>query len=260
MKHPKVKISTTTFFSFVLLIGTAAAQEAPATYDPLSRNLIVAEGESRVTVPVNAFDAVFDFDVEKATFADAQKESERIASIIEVNTKDLGLQNVEVLKGWDLIRQGRISFTSKAKKLSNVVTVRVTDFPKGKLHEFIAAITDRALSADGAVALKNIRVYLTETVENERRIEASNQALKALQVNADRMAGSLGRKVKAVKRVYPSVMQARAAMEDKYKMESYGVMSEMQSVVSIQKSFKVESEVTDHLEISAAVSGLYEIE
>ena len=241
----------------ILLCKSAYAEELQ--YDPLARNLINAEGESKVSVPVNAFDVSFDFDVEKGSFTEARNDSDRIIKAIDASLKDLGLKNVEMIKGWDIVRQARISLGTKGRKLSNTLVIRVKDFPEGKLQELIASVIDKSLLADGAVALTNIKVYVTEEVENAKKEEVTAQALKELDSKARKTAESLGHKVIGVKRLYSSTNGQAPAENRAYEMDNYARLSAA-SFISVQKSFNVTTQIADHVEIRASVSGTYQID
>ncbi len=245
---------------FLIFSGSIFAEEA--NYDPMERNLIIAEGEALITVPVNAFDISFDFDMERGTFSKAGVDSDRLIRALEANLKGLNIKQLEIIKSWDVMKQALISFKTKGRKVSNVFTVRVKNFEEGRLHELIAAIIDQSLAADPGLVLKRLRVYLTEDVENTRRAEAMTKAVQALESNAKRVADGLGRKVTAPKRVFTSTNdQPQPIRAQQYDMLYSEVTAPMKrSLVSVRKSFNVEADVVDHIDISANVSGIYQIE
>lgn len=99
--------------AMILFVGVGPILAEEAHFDPLERNLIFIEGDATITVPVNGFRLTFGFDVDKGSFAEANRESTRIIDQISANVKGLGLSNVEIIKGWDVLRQARISFGQK---------------------------------------------------------------------------------------------------------------------------------------------------
>ncbi|MDD5194636.1 MAG: SIMPL domain-containing protein [Candidatus Omnitrophica bacterium] len=232
-------------------------------FDPLARNIIFVEGEAEITVPVNGFKLTFNFDIDKPSFGEASQESTRIINAISAQIKGLGLANVEIIKGWDILRQARISIGAKGRKISNTVTIQSINYPEGKLHGLIANIIDRSLAVDPAVALESISVFVSEDVENKKNEEAVTGALKALQSNAVRTAEALGRKLSAPKRIFVTNRQIYDSSNDYAREESqydYKKSRALSSFVSIKKSFRVETQVVDNIRIKATVTGMYEIE
>jgi hypothetical protein len=209
------------------------------------------------------------FDVDRASFGDAGAVSDEIAFRMEREIKSLGLQNVEVIKGWDIVKQKMIAFGEKGRKVSNKLVVRVYDCPLEKLHRVIADAMDKCLAVDKSVIIEEISVILKDEVENEKKQEASIRAVAAMDKNASRVAETLGKKISAPKRIFFSndkqALQSRNDFmgygEDCRSKQNYAVEAELsRSVVSIQKSFKVKSEIVDHIKIKSRVSGIYEIE
>ncbi|MFH2138777.1 MAG: SIMPL domain-containing protein [Candidatus Omnitrophota bacterium] len=225
--------------------------------DPLKRNLIFVEGTSEIIIPVNNFEIKFGFDIQKGSFNEASQESNRIFDAIEKEIKTLGLSDVEVIKGWDLLRQAKISFGSKGKTISTKVTIRVKNCPQGKLHTMIAQVIDKALAIDSAIVLENINVFIDDKTEQEKKQEVTENALKKLNSNATRIANSLEKKITSPKRVYITSGESLAdKLEEKEALYDY---SSMQKCITIRKSFKVDAEIVDYMKISATVTGIFEI-
>lgn len=242
----------------LVLCGSNAvlAEEGYSLIDPLKRNLIFVEGKSSIVVPVDGFKVRFGFDVEKSAFSEASERSNQIVAEIEKNVKGLGLSNIEIIKGWDLLKQAKISFGSKGKEISNKLTVTVKNYPKGQLHEMMAKTIDAGLVVDGSIVVEDIGVFISEKVENTEKEKVVEEALKALESNAMRTANALGRKVLARKRIYVTsekIADESIAFEKGFYRNSY-------AKVAIRKSFKVNAEVVDHIRISATVTGIYEID
>lgn len=249
-------------FAFGFSTGAVLAEETH--YDPMARNLIFVEGKAETTIPVNGFSLTFGFDIEKGSFADASSYSNGIVDRISAGVKALNLTSIEIIKGWDIVKRAKISIGAKGKKISNVLTVRVLDYPQGKLHELIAAIIDKSLAVDPAIALENIKVFVSEDIENKKKEELVDEALKALKSNASRAAEAVGRKLSAPKRIYISSEQDVYKSEESYDRlyPSYEMPASppIKRAISIQKSFNVSAEIVDHMKMSATVFGVYEIE
>ncbi len=244
--------------TLIFALPQAGAQDTAGGYDPLKRNLLYVSGEAKFTVPINQFALTFGFDQEKGSFAETQAASQRIIDGISSRVKSLGLSEVEVVKGWDVVKQARISLGSKGRKISTRLVVKVRNFPAGKMHELISQVIDNSLTVDGSVALEDVQVSLSEELEARKNEEAVQEALKKLQQNAKNAAASLGRNLAAPKSITissggePVPMKQRQVYGDAMMME--------RSFVSVQKSFNVESEIVDHVRISARVDGTYELE
>lgn len=255
---------TSAVFLLLFLFASHSVCAQEVHYDPLARNLIFVEGEAELTVPINAVDLEFGFDIDKSSFVEAEQESARIIEQITMNAASLKLGHVELLKGWDLVKQAKISLSTKGRKISNRLTLRITDFPEEKLHELIAAVIEKTLSVSGSIQLENVRVFVSEEIENQKKEEVVTEALKTLQSNALRAAQTLNRTLSAPKRVFVTSEAAVAAKEeDRFYDYSSGLqegfLSRSKSPVSYQKSFKVQAQIVDHLKISAKVSGIYEL-
>jgi hypothetical protein len=248
----------TLFVMFMYSVCTAVEENC---YDPLERNLIFVEGQAEITVPVDYFAISFGFDIEKPSFSESSNESARIMNAVGENAKKLGLADVEIIKGWDLLRQSKISIGSKGKRISNMVTVRVKNFPVERMHELIARIIDESLALNSSIALDNIEVSVSEEMENKKKAEVTAGALKALQENATRAAQAIGKTAVIPKRIF--ITSDQAVMAQDYEAKSkyeYGGALAQRSFVSFQKSFRVKAQVSDTIKISAKVSGVYQIE
>lgn len=250
-------------FAILMFVFSIAVQASgdQGDIDPLARDLIFVEGESEITVPVSGFSLTFSFDIDRGSFTDASNDSNKIADNIVNNIKSLGLSNVQAIKGWDIVKQAKISFGAKGRKISNRFVVKVFDYPEGKLHEIIARSIDKSLVVDSSIALEDINVLISEELENKKKGEVISQALGALQSNAKRTAEAAGKTVVEAKRIFITNDQ------DLYKNESMSYDAGLYRVetvaaknfVSVQKSFKVESEIVDQIKITAKVSGVYQI-
>ncbi|MEI8176174.1 MAG: hypothetical protein WCG78_04845, partial [Candidatus Omnitrophota bacterium] len=167
------------------------------------------------------------------------------------------------VKGWDVMRQAKISFGSKGRKLFNRVTVEAVNFPEGKLHELIATIVDMSLSVSDLVSLENASVFVTDDVESKKKEEVLALALKALGSNATKSAEALNRKIIAAKRVFVTNEHRVGATMD---MMDAGIAceksmrQELSSVINVQKSFRVDAQIVDQIKLTAKVAGVYQVE
>lgn len=249
-------------FLFAVLIAAAPvhAEDIQHGYDPMKRNLIYVSGKSELTVPANQFSLTFGFDVEKGSFRDTQEASAKIIEGIASKAKGLGLQDVEIVKGWDLVRQARIALGAKGRKISNRVIVKVKNFPQSKMHDLIAAMIDGGISVDGAVELQEVQIGLTDELEDKKRAESVLEALKNLEANAKSAAGALGRNIVAPKQVSvsedPRTLSVGAEYGGGYARAD---MMMSQKLISVQKSFNVQSEISDHVKLAVTVGGVYEL-
>lgn len=148
--------------------------------------MIVVEGEANLSVPVNEFSISFTFDVEKGSFDEARMQSKRISERIGQVLKELNIPKSVVVEGWNLIKESKISFGSKGRKLSNIITITVEDVPNGKLHEFLSKIIDNVLTIDHSIVLNDIEIDITDAVEMTKKQEALNKAVEALRTSIKR--------------------------------------------------------------------------
>jgi hypothetical protein len=251
------------FISIIFIAAPAFAQVQAVEYDPLKRNLLFVEGESEKEFPVNLFRLKFGFDIQKGNFSEANAYSSQITDTINTSIKSLGLTDVRVIKGWDIVKQAKISIGASGSKLSNQLIIEVRDFPAGKLQELIVKIIDRCLVVDKEVFLEGVEVGITEDAEDKDKEEVLMDALKRLKANAEKAAGTQGKKVIAAKRVFVFSKEGGIAPQQ---VHSYDVALEYEekamnrSYLSVQKGFSIRSNITDHIKISAKVTGIYEIE
>jgi uncharacterized protein YggE len=251
------KLIYLTIFLSAFSVSAFAAESL--SYDPLARNLIYVDGQAKVTAQVDSFDIAFDFDVARGSYDEGRKEAEEFAIKTENALKDLQFKQIEVIRGWDLIRQDRISLTSKAKQISNILRIRVVGFPTGKLHESISKVIDRTLAVNGAIGLRSVSVDLSPEAETKANDEALAKAVAALETKAKLVAEGLGSKVVAAKQIFISNNQ-QAPMARGMLMESYAQASYFKSPVTIQKNFRVDTQVPDSVDIATTVNGVYEIQ
>ena len=243
---------------FFLLLSPLTVVFADDHFDPFERNLIFVEGESQIYIPINEFSLRFGFDIDKPTFEEASRVSSAIINEIDSRIKKIELTHVELIKGWDLVKQARIAIGSKGRKISNQLTVKVVNFPEGKLHELIAKIIDSTVSVEGSITLEDVKVSVSEELENKKKGEVMEQALKALQENANQTAQALGKGHLVPKRVYLSNQQSMGA-EAEYAMYDRAAVASMMKI-SLQKSFNVQAEIVDHVKLTAKVSGVYQMD
>ena len=179
---------------------------------------------------------------------------------IESHTREMGLTDIEIIRGWDLLRQAKISVGSKARKIGNRVTLKVKKFPEGKMQEMITRLIDKTMAIDGSIVLDQIDVFVSDEVQNQKKSEVVQTALKNLQVNARQTAEALGRKTALPKRVFVSDdEEVQESLGDPRGWYSDGKTS-VKQFFSIQKSFKVNTEIADTMVFHAHVTGVYEIE
>src|SRR5436190_787823 len=115
----------TLLITLMLLVTSFAAQATEQTYDPLARNLIYVEGRGELIVPITSFKLRFSFNKEKGSFDEASMISDSVIAQITQQLKKNGIANMEVIKGWDVVRQAGIALGAKGKNISNQVMIQV---------------------------------------------------------------------------------------------------------------------------------------
>ncbi len=249
-------------FTLLLLNPAFAQEQQNQTFDPLKRNLIFVDGQAEVTVPVNGFSLTFHFDVNKGSFDEGRQESQKVIDNIKLSLDQLGIKDYELIQGWDMVRQAKISLSSKGRKITNNVIVKVKNFLRGQLYSQVAALIDRIITANDSMELVEINVFVTEEIEQKAKQDALAKAVQNLDRNAAQIAQASGRKITGVKRIYT----AQSGGIDRGQM--YQGMVEFReerdflakSIISVQKSFKVPAEITDSFKFTASVSGIYQVE
>ena len=249
--------------AFLLLGHAALAQEQQnQTFDPLKRNLIFVDGQAEATVPVNGFSLIFHFDVNKGSFDEGRQESQKIIDNIKLSLEQLGIKDYELIQGWDMVRQAKISLSSKGRKITNNLIVKVKSFPSGQLYAQAALLIDRVIAANDSMELVEINVFVTEENEQKARQDVLAKAVQNLDRNAAQITQALGRKITGIKRIYTA--QGRAIDQGQMYQGNYDFREEhkflAKSLISVQKSFKVPAEITDSFKFTASVSGIYQVE
>lgn len=249
-------------FILLMILGLSPIAEAQETsgFDPLKYNLLSAQGDAEVSVPVNTFNIYFGFEANKASFDEGRSSSDEIIKNITSKVNALKAGEVQIIRGWDLVRQERISFGAKGRKISNRLIIKVKNFQQGKMHELIAKIIDQSLAVSGDVVLENLEVSISEDVETTAKQQALKNALTALQANADRSAETLGKRRGDPKNIslWEDAPMGGPRME--YMSMAMGEQDAgLRKMVNIQKSFNVQAEIVDHVKIKVRVYGLYEL-
>lgn len=253
-------------YAFLLLLSLLAFNFphrafAEGEYDPMARNLVYLQGDAELAVPVDGFELKFSWEVDKESFDKGREVTAQTIEKIRKNVTALGTAKVEIIHGWDVVRQARISFGAKGRKLTNAVSVRVTGFPEGKLYEWITKIIDSTLAADSNIELQDLEVFLSGAKEQAARREVTAQAVKNLKDNAATSIGALGKSVTGPKQIFVSgeapVPMGRAAGYGGDGM--YQEKIALRSAVNIQKSFKVQAQIADQIKLNARVTGVYEM-
>lgn len=229
-----------------------------ADVDPMAHNLIYIDGQAEVVVPIDRFELTFSFDRNRGSFDEASTTSNNIIEQAVQNLKKTGAKDIEVIKGWDLIRQAGISLGSKGRNISNKVILRVNNVPSGQLQTLIAKSIDMLVATDASIILEKVDVAVNEDIQAKMKQQATLKALADLKAKAESMAQALGRPLGAPKRIFiednPSPYAAQEMMYDA------AATAAPRSLVTFQKSFKVDSEVADHIRINVRVNGVYEIQ
>ncbi len=163
------------------------------------------------------------------------------------------------------MRQEKISFGAKGRKISNSLSVRVVGFPEGKLFDWITKIIDNSLAVDTALSLDDVEVFLSPAIEEKKRAEVTIQAVKNLQANATAAIEAMNKTMTSAKQVFitGSDNQPDPVYRHDYRMKSTMLSKEaagsLSQSVNIQKSFKVRAQIAYQIRLNAVVSGVYEM-
>ena len=255
---PKVILSVFVL-SFLAAGGGLAEERRDGHRD---KNLIYVEGQAKNAVEVNAFHVNLDFDLEKGSFDETRQSSQKVVDKIKANVDALGFKSVQYIQGWDLLRQAGISLSSKGKKVSNRLTIEVADFPQGRLFDAMAKVVDAGIGADPAVTVTSVNVFLTDDLESKTRQQSLKEALSDLNQNAVQAAGALGRTIQSPKQIFTTneqnLEQGQEGLRDVHSWSSFSD-SKMKGIVSFQKSFKVDAQISEQINVVARVAGYFEL-
>ena len=241
---------------FVCVLGGPCWAHEVLTKD--SPKLIYVQGSASRSVPVDGVRLLFTFSVEKGTFAEARSAGQEIIEAIRKSLADLKGPTVSFIQGWDLLKQAKISLNTKGRRVDHNVVVELEAVPAGRLHELVAQVIDRSLAVGGKLELRRIDVYLTKAKEQEMRAALFQEATQHTVQEAQGIAKAAG-----VQPVGPRYLFATSEVASHTDLQEqvYGTAGQQfLSSIVVRKSFKVEADVPDQLELSVSVVGAFEIQ
>ena len=118
-----------------------------------------------------------------------------------------------------------------------------------------------SLQASDKLELERIEVFLTDKKEAEARLALLAEAAKDAKARAEQAASATGVELSGPYYLW-TASETGSPMEQDSESRSYApkrMMLGAQSLVSIQKSFKVSADVPDQLELKVSISGAFEV-
>ena len=246
--------------SFIVFGVTNSAWAHEATLTKDSPKLIYVQGEASRSVPVDGARLTWTFPTEKGSFTDAGEAGRAIVDQIQKNLGELQGPNVSVIYGWDLLRQSKISWSTKGRRVDHKLVVELETIPPGKLHELVAQAIDRSLQTSDKLELEHVEVYLTDAKEQEAKTALFKEASKIALANAQGIASAFGSQLVGPRYVFAS----SNVSTDPRHLDSNGYASQAEAAasysLSLKKSFKVNADLPDRMELSVSVVGAFEIQ
>ncbi len=241
------------YFSVAILVlsglGASALEEKDA-------RAIHVTGEASVTVPVDAVRITFIFPSESGTFEESHAEGKSLFDKIREAVPLGEPLKLETVYGWDLLRQSKISWGQKGRRINQKMTISVEGIPKGELHAFLAKTIDDVLRVDGKIELESIEVYLTDAAEEKAKVGLWKLAARKAKIQAKEMADAMGAQLGAVRFISNAPGMSDNGQGRDGKM--YSMSGEMGSL-RVRQSFKVPTEVPDFIESGVRVWAAYDI-
>ena len=144
----------------------------------------------------------------------------------------------------------------KAKKITNSITLTVTAYPQGQLHNTLAQTLDILLATSRKIVIKDIAVFLTEAAEEKHKQQLTRNAIANMTRHARSMAKSLGKTKASPKRVYTHTTTHPPERLLHHSAQMGGPRIQK---VSYNKKFKDKADIVESLHLSTTVSGVFQI-
>ncbi|MCD4780293.1 MAG: SIMPL domain-containing protein [Candidatus Omnitrophica bacterium] len=236
------------------------AQQVPANQS--EKDIVIVSGHASKMVNVDAFRLDFVFDVDRGSFGAAVAASEDIVSKIEGKLKEIQGDSYRVIKGWDLLKQKKISVNSKSRKISNKISIDVDQVKLGELLSQIGRIVDAVIQVNSKISLESMKVYVSDYKRQRIQKELVAQAVGDMQALAAITATKSDRKIKQLIRVVYLPGNLELEQHDGYPFREPFRASTINVWASFseRKSFNVEAEVSDQIEMSTRIMGYYEMD
>ena len=242
----------------VALTLPAFAHEATLTKD--SPKLLYAQGEASRSVPVDGVRLTFTFTTEAGSFLEADRARQEIGEKIRQQLVTLQGPKVSLAFGWDLIRQGKLATEGSGRRLEHTLSVELEAIQAGQLHTLVAEALDRCVQIHKKLELERMEVYLTPSKEQELKAVLFKEAGTAALANAQAMAEGSGAKLSGPRFLVANTALPQSALQEGGLRGVEALASQaLTKSFSLQKSFKVRTEVPDQLEVSVSVVGVFEL-
>jgi uncharacterized protein YggE len=229
----------------------AQAHDGPTKDSP---KLVHVQGTAERDVPVDGVRLLFSYATERGTFGQAGEDGQAIVAAIRKSVGDLDGPTLTVHYGWDLLRQAKISLSTKGRRIDHSLALELEGVAPGQLHNLVSHVIDRSLEASDKLELEQIEVYLTDAKEQEVRTALFADAAKQALTHAQAMVGATGAQIAGPRYLYSTDQMVPFAQAD-----SAREMMMTAGPIAVRKSFNVRAEVADHLTVGVTVLGAFEI-
>jgi uncharacterized protein YggE len=245
----------------VMLVAMPAAAQAHEGLMKDSPKLITTQGAAKRAVPVDKVRILLSFVTERGTFGEAGKEGIELVEALQKRLANVEGPTLVSVYGWDLLKQAKISLTTKGRRIDHNLAIELEGIPPGRLHDLVGRVIDQALEVGGRAQLEvqSIEVDLSDAVEQQVRAELMAKASELALAQAKGMAEAAGAQIAG-----PRYLFANPEYQPMMDMGAEGGFAMMAQRampgVAVRKSFRVQAEVPDTLELSVSVVGVFELQ
>lgn len=232
---------TSTFcgLMLVLLGASSASYSATAT--------VAVPGSASRTVTTDELSIVLALPTEGESFADAEREADDLVQRITSRLDSDFPGRVQIDRQVAALRQKRISWSSKAKKLDHRVTIRIGGFQDDLPGEAVA-ILDALLALDSRLEATDMEGRLSDDKAANVRAELLVAALRDAHRKADALAKEAGYRVQHLR-----VVNAAPG----YRSSGYGDFI-AESIVVQSRAFRMTADLMGAIEMSVQLVAEYE--
>ena len=206
--------------------------------------LIAVPGSATKLVATDELSIAFDLTTESSSFSGAKKEADALVERISKELQPDYAGRASVSSEVAVLRQKRISWSSKAKKLSHRVTVTIQGF-QGDLPDKAIKILDQLLAVDPRLELTDLEGRLSDEEAASVRSELLTAALQDAQQKAAILATEAGKRVSS-----PRLINAAPGY-------SPSDSQLVERVVVYARSFNVSADLVGEIEMSVEIVAEY---
>ena len=209
--------------------------------------VIAVPGSATKVVTTDELSISFDVSTESASFSGAKSEADTLVASVKDELEHDYPGRVHVSSQINVLKQKKISWSSKAKKLDHRVTVTIGGFQKD-LPDQAVRVLDKLLALDPRLELTDMEGRLSEDKTAQVRAELLTAALQDAYRRASALAEEAGQRISA-----PRVINAAPG----YSVSRYGNQFVDEFVTTYASSFYVTTELVGEAQMSMELVAEY---